>query len=69
MTVFRWIMGSVGVLLLVLTVIGYGVGLAFNNEIWLGRAKLFRQLLFVFALLWFNIEVWGRVAYTIVTWT
>jgi len=68
MLIFRWIIGTVAALLLVLTVLGYGIGIAFNNEVWQERGRLFRQYLWIVALLWFNTEVWGRVAWTIITW-
>jgi hypothetical protein len=68
MTVFRWIIGVLTVL------IGGG---------WLFTLMLFvmngddrfkelgtrlRQLTFTIVLFWFNIEIWGRVVWTIFTW-
>ena len=68
MVVFRWIIGSAAVLVLLLTILGYVLGSAFDSYIWKNRAKMFRQFLWMLALLWFNIEVWGRVVWTMVTW-
>jgi hypothetical protein len=68
MTVFRWIIGVLTVL------IGGG---------WLFTLLLFvmngddrfkelgtrlRRLTFTIVLFWFNIEIWGRVVWTIFTW-
>lgn len=68
MVVFRWIIGSAAVLVLGMTVLGYALGSAFDSYIWKNRAKTFRQILWMLALLWFNTEVWGRVVWTMVTW-
>ena len=68
MLVFRWIIGSAAALVLVLMVLSYVLGSTFDSFIWRNRAKMFRQFLWMLALLWFNIEVWGRVVWTLVTW-
>jgi hypothetical protein len=68
MTVFRWIM-------LVLTgglfggaVLSFVIFIVADVEVWIERARTLRQLAFAAALFWFNVEVWGRVIYTIVHW-
>ncbi len=68
MTVFRWIIGSIAGLFVFSIVLSYTLGLAFSSEIWMGRGKVLRQYVWIIALLWFNTEVWGRVAWTLITW-
>jgi hypothetical protein len=68
MTIFRWIIGVVTVLM------ALGAGLSFllfvlaDVSIWIERARRFRHWTWLAMLLWFNVEVWGRVIYTIVHW-
>ncbi len=68
MTVFRWIMGVIAGLL--------AAGWAFTFLMYVLRdddrlrelgAKL-RQWTILIGLAWFNLEIWGRVIWTIVTW-
>ena len=68
MTVVRWILGFFAVLFAAVSLFGLGLSVAFDSKLWGDRAKLFRQALWLTALLWFNIEVWGRVIWTIVHW-
>ena len=68
MTVFRWIMG----VLLGL----FAAGWAFTFLLYVLRdddrlrelGARMRQWTITIGLAWFNIEIWGRVIYTIVTW-
>lgn len=68
MIVFRWVIGSVAALLLLSMFFSYGLGLAFGASVWMERGKHFRHWIWVLALVWFNIEIWGRVGWTLVTW-
>jgi hypothetical protein len=68
MTVLRWILGIVAALLAVGGLLGLALGVAFDSRIWSARAKTFRNMLWLVALFWFNVEVWGRVVYTVVHW-
>ena len=68
MTVFRWIVGILGALLAVAALFGLGLSVALESRVWNDRAKSFRHALWLVVLLWFNVEVWGRVIYTIVHW-
>jgi hypothetical protein len=36
--------------------------------VWIQRARTLRRGLYLALLLWFNLEIWGRVVWTIVTW-
>ncbi len=68
MIVFRWIVGVLAVLLAVAAVFGFSLSIAFGADLWLRRARKFRHWLWLLALLWFNVEVWGRVIYTLFHW-
>jgi hypothetical protein len=68
MTVFRWIMGVLGLGLVSLSVLTFVMFMVQDEERWIELARQFRRLATVVLLFWFNVEVWGRVVYTIVTW-
>ncbi len=68
MIVFRWIIGSVSALLLFSIVMSYVFGVSFKSDIWMQRGRRLRPYVWILALLWFNTEVWGRVAWTLITW-
>jgi hypothetical protein len=67
-TVLRWIVGVVAALLAVGALFGLAISVAFENEVWRDRTRRLRAWLWVLALAWFNAEVWGRVAYTLMHW-
>jgi hypothetical protein len=68
MTIFRWIMG----VLLGLFAAGWlGIFLLYVIRDDSRLAELgtkFRRWTITIALAWFNLEIWGRVIWTIVTW-
>jgi hypothetical protein len=68
MTVFRWIVGVLGALFAVGAVASFVLYISFDAQVWLQRARKFRRWVYLVALFWFNVEVWGRVIYTIVRW-
>jgi len=68
MTVFRWIIGTVFGLLAAGSVLSFVVYIAADMREWLKRARALRRLAWAMALFWFNVEVWGRVVYTLVNW-
>ncbi len=68
MIVFRWIVGVLGALFAVGAVFSFALHIAFDSRIWLERARSNRHWLWLVALFWFNVEVWGRVILTIVHW-
>ncbi len=68
MIVFRWIIGSVAGLLVFSIVLSYVLGMAFSSDIWMRRGTRLRQYVWIFALVWFNTEVWGRVVWTMFHW-
>jgi hypothetical protein len=68
MTVFRWILGVLAGFFAIGAVFGLGLYIAFESQLWLERARRFRHWVFVLLLFWFNVEVWGRVVWTIWRW-
>ena len=68
MIVFRWIVGVIGAFLAIGATLGFGLYIAFEAQVWLQRARTFRHLIWVLLLFWFNVEVWGRVIWTIWRW-
>ncbi len=68
MNVFRWIMAIAGGLLAVgwlLTLLFYVIN---GDDRFKDLGKRLRQWTITVALFWFNVEVWGRVVWTLVTW-
>lgn len=68
MTIFRWIIGVISALLVGGSVLSFVLFMAFDIDVWLQRARTFRRGAYMALLFWFNIEVWGRVVWTIVHW-
>lgn len=68
MTVFRWIMGVIGALLAAGSVVSFVLFITLDMQLWLVRARNLRRGVYTVALFWFNIEVWGRVFWTLLHW-
>lgn len=68
MIVFRWIVGVLGALFAVGALLSFTLHVAEDSSVWLGRARRLGHWLWLALLLWFNVEVWGRVIYAIVHW-
>ena len=68
MTVFRWIIGVLSGFFVLAATFGFFLFIAFDSQLWLQPARTFRHLIWVLLLFWFNIEVWGKVVYTIWHW-
>lgn len=68
MHIFRWIIGVLSALLVSGSVLSLVVFLLFDAGIWLERARSLRRGAFAALLLWFNVEIWGRVIYTLIHW-
>jgi hypothetical protein len=66
--VLRWIAGGVGALLIVCATVSFALFIAFDAPLWKERASRFAAWIRLLALAWFNLEVWGRVVYTLVHW-
>lgn len=67
-TVLRWTLAVVVALLSVGAIASLAVAVGFDNAIWNDRARRLRAWIWVLGLAWFNAEIWGRVAYTILHW-
>ncbi len=68
MSVFRWIMLVLGVLVgggWLLTLLLFVLN---GDDRFKELGTRLRQWTFTLALFWFNVEVWGRVVWTMVTW-
>ena len=68
MIVFRWIMGIIFALLATGSVLSLLLFLALDIPRWLERARSLRRGTYLAGLTWFNIEVWGRVVWTLIHW-
>jgi len=68
MTVFRWIIGTIFGLLAAGSALSLVLFLALDIPLWLGRARSLRRGTYLAGLTWFNIEVWGRVVWTLIHW-
>ncbi|CAM5783675.1 hypothetical protein [Rhizobacter fulvus] len=68
MTIFRWVIGVIAALLASGALISFVLFIAFDINVWLDRARTLRRGVYMALLLWFNVEVWGRVIWTLVTW-
>jgi hypothetical protein len=68
MTVFRWIIGVISALLCGGAALSFVLFMMFDINIWLERARSFRRGAYMALLFWFNVEVWGRVIWTIIHW-
>ena len=68
MTIFRWIMGVISALLVGGSMLSFVLFMAFDINSWLERARTLRRGAYMALLFWFNVEVWGRVIWTIVHW-
>ena len=68
MVIFRWIIGVIGGL--------FAAGWLFTFLMYVLRdddrlrelGQRLRHFTILIALFWFNLEIWGRVVYTIFTW-
>ena len=68
MTIFRWVIGVVALLMAIGAIASLVINVASDSRIWVERARRFRRWLWLVFLLWFNVEVWGRVIYTVIHW-
>ena len=68
MTIFRWIIGVLAALLAAGSLLSFVLFIAFDIERWLKRARTLRHGVYMALLLWFNVEVWGRVLWALFHW-
>jgi len=67
-TVLRWIAAGIAALLVVGALASFALYIAFEARPAFERAKRLAAWIRLLALTLFNVEVWGRVIHTIVTW-
>ena len=67
-TVLRWVAAGIGIQLLLGATVSFGLFIAFDAQLWKERAGRFAAWIRLLGLAWFNLEVWGRVVYTLVHW-
>ena len=68
MLILRWIIGVIAALLAAGSLLSFVLFMTFDIHVWLERARTFRRGTYLACLLWFNVEVWGRVILTIIRW-
>lgn len=68
MTIFRWIMGVLFAVLAGGSALCFVLFMVFDINVWIERARSLRRGAYLTGLLWFNVEVWGRVVYTLIHW-
>jgi len=68
MTIFRWIIGVIAAFMASGALLSFVLFMAFDIPLWLERARVFRRWTVTALLFWFNVEVWGRVVWTLITW-
>ena len=61
MNTVRWILAGLSALLLAGALLSFGLFIAFDIQAWLTRARSLRRGVYLALLLWFNVEIWGRV--------
>ncbi len=68
MTIFRWIMGIIAGIALSGWLVVLLLYVVNGDERFKDLGIRLRQLVITIGLFWFNLEIWGRVIYTVVTW-
>ena len=68
MNIFRWIIGALAALLAAGSLLSFVIFIAFDINVWIERAHTLRRGVYMALLLWFNVEVWGRVGWTLIHW-
>jgi hypothetical protein len=68
MGLFNWIMLGVTAVVGGAALLCLALFIALDIEIWIRRARTLRRGTYLAMLLWFNVDVWGRVVWTLVHW-
>ena len=64
----RWTIGSLIVLTGGISLCLFAIFISSDRKLWLERSRMFRQWAFALVMLWINVEVWGSVVHTLMTW-
>jgi hypothetical protein len=67
-TVLRWVVGGFAALLVLAAIVNFGLYIAVESRPLLERARRIGAWIRLLALTWFNVEIWGRVVWTLVHW-
>jgi len=68
MTVFRWIVGLLGGFFAAGWIFSFLMYVLRDDDRLRELGTRFRHFTILIGLGWFNLEIWGRVIYTIFTW-
>ena len=68
MTIFRWIIGEIGGLFAAGWFFTFLLYVLRDDDRFKELGTRLRHFTILIALFWFNLEVWGRVVWTIFTW-
>lgn len=66
--VLRWVMGGLILFAGGLSLASFAIFIGTDRKLWLARCQRFRHWTFALAMLWLNVEVWGSVVHTLLTW-
>ena len=69
MNIFRWIIGGFGGVLASTALVCFVVFISTGIDLWVDRARKLGRLTWALVLFWFNIEIWGRVLWTLIHWS
>ena len=69
MNIFRWIIGGFAGLLASGALVCFVVFISTGIDLWVYRARKLGRLTWTLVLFWFNIEIWGRVLWTLIHWS
>ena len=67
-TVLRWTVGGIAVLFALAAIVNFGFYIVVESKPLLARARRIGAWIRLLALTWFNVEVWGRVFWTLAHW-
>ena len=68
MTIFRWIMGIIAGLALSGWLVVLLLYVVNGDDRFKDLGTRLRQLVITIGLFWFNLEIWGRVIWTLIEW-
>ena len=69
MTIFRWVLGAIAALLFTGSVFAFVIFITMDIPVWIERARSLKHGAYLACLLWFNVEVWGRVFWILLHWS
>ena len=69
MTIFRWVLGVIAALLFTGSVFAFVIFITMDIPVWIERARSLKHGAYLACLLWFNVEVWGRVFWILLHWS